>query len=264
MMPDSDDPFISDSLTYGFLPTLGSPMGSFAAVGLPLSQTTKLSFGVGKAQTQLLADVSMPNRSSSQTFSIRLDQQAPGWRFSVDAGSSLDTGGFFGSVSSGALKMADQTTTAWATATAQAKLSATWTVKGTATLAAVAATHPEASLITEIGPVLASSFALGLSGRNLLREGDLLLFEIAQPIRAERGMASLATGIGRDWSTGGVIMGQWQAALTPSGREIDFETGYGISLGHWRAQANAGFALDTDHTRGKNAVLSLFTLSRQL
>jgi hypothetical protein len=160
--------------------------------------------------------------------------------------------------------MADQATTAWATATAQAKLSATWTVKGTGTLAISATTRPEASLITEIGPVLASSFALGLSGRDVLRDGDLLLFEIAQPMRTERGRATLATGIGRDWSTGGVIMGQGQAALTPSGREIDFETGYGFSLGRWRAQANAGFALDSDHTRGKNAVLSLFTLSRPL
>ena len=90
------------------------------------------------------------------------------------------------------------------------KLSATWTVKGTATLAALSSRNPFVglSLITQIGPVLASSFALGVSGRDLLRDGDLVLFEIAQPMRAERGMATLATGIGRDWSTGGVIMGQ--------------------------------------------------------
>ena len=265
MMPDADDPFISGSLTYGFLPVIGSPMGSFAAIGLPLGETTKLSFGIGEAHKQGLTDVSLPYRSNSETFSIRLDGEAPGgWRFSLDAGGSLDTGGFFGSVSSGALTMADQTTTAWATATAQTKLNATWTMKGTATFAVAAATHPEASLITQIGPVLASSFALGISGRNLLRDGDILLFEIAQPMRAEHGVATLATGIGRDWSTGGVIMGQGQAALAPSGRELDLETGYGVTLGKWRAQANAGFALDADHTRGKNAVLSLFTLSRQL
>jgi hypothetical protein len=59
-------------------------------------------------------------------------------------------------------------------------------------------------------------------------------------------------------------MGQGQAALAPSGRELDLETGYGVTLGKWHAQANAGFALDADHARGKNAVLSLFTLSRQL
>ena len=99
--------------------------------------------------------------------------------------------------------------------------------------------------------VIASSFAVGLSGRNLFRDTDILLFTISQPMRAEAGVATLATGIGRDWSTGGVIIGRARAALAPSGRELDFETGYGFALGSWRAQANAGFALDTGHTRGK-------------
>ena len=160
--------------------------------------------------------------------------------------------------------MADKAATAWTTITGQFKLDAKWTVKGTATVAIAPGTTPQGSVITSISPVAASSFAVGLSGRNLFRDSDVLLFSVSQPMRAEMGVATLATGIGRDWSTGGVIMGQAHAPLTPSGREVDFETGYGLQLGSWRAQANAGFALDADHTHGKNALLSLFTLTRSL
>ena len=160
--------------------------------------------------------------------------------------------------------MADQATTAWTTFTGEFRLDANWTMKGAATIAVAPGATPQASLITSISPVMASSFAVGLSGRNLFRDTDILLFTISQPMRAEAGVATLATGIGRDWSTGGVIMGQARAALAPSARELDFETGYGFALGSWRAQANAGLALDADHTRGKNALLSLFTLSRAL
>ena len=262
MMPDGDDPFVSETLTYGFLPEIGSPSGSFAAGGVPLDGRTKLSFGIGEAQNQGMPEAGLPYRNGSETFAVRVDHQESNWRFSFDAGSSLDTGGMFGSVSSGGLKLADQAMTTWATATAQWNLDSKWMVKGTATLAVAGATHPEASLITSIGPVLASSFALGVAGHDVFRDSDLVLFTFSQPMRAEYGVATLATGIGRDWSTGGVIMGQAQAALTPSGRELDLESGYGFGFGNWRVQANAGFAFDADHTRGRNGVLSLLTLSR--
>jgi hypothetical protein len=137
-------------------------------------------------------------------------------------------------------------------------------MRASATLAVAGATHPEASLITSIGPVAASSFAFGLAGQSIFRDSDLVLFTVSQPMRAEFGVATLATGIGRDWSTGGVIFGQTQAPLSPSGREVDFETGYGFGLGNWRLQANAGFALDGGHTRGNDSLLSLLTLTRAL
>lgn len=264
MMPDAADPFISDSITYGFLPSIGSPTGNFAAAGFALSDSTRLSFGIGEAQNQGLPNMSLPYRNGSEMASLRLDYQQPGWRFSFDTGSSLDSGAFFGSLASGALRMANEDATTWMTGTGEIDLNRTWTFKATATLAIAGATHPEASLITSIGPVLASSFALGLAGHDIFQDRDEMLFTVSQPMRAEYGVATLSTGIGRDWSTGGVIMGQAQASLAPSGREIDFETGYGRWLGDWRLQANAGFAFDENHTRGKNSILSLVTLSHAL
>jgi hypothetical protein len=261
MMSDGDDPFLTSSITNGFLPGVGSPSGSFVSAGVPLDESTGLSFGIGEAHNQGLMDVNLPYSNDSKTVALRLDYEKPGWHFSFDVGSSLDSGGIFGSLSSGGLKI-DQGTTSWATATAQWKLDARWMMRGSVTLAVAGATHPQASLITSIGPVTASSFAFGLAGNSIFRDSDQVLFTVSQPMRAELGVATLSTGIGRDWSTGGVIMGLAQAPLAPSGREVDLETGYGFGLGSWRMQANAGFALDAGHMRGNNSILSLVTLSR--
>ena len=57
-------------------------------------------------------------------------------------------------------------------------------------------------------------------------------------------------------------MGSTQVSLLPSGRELDFETGYGVSFGAWSASANLAYALDPDHVQNRRAVLALFTLSR--
>jgi hypothetical protein len=105
---------------------------------------------------------------------------------------------------------------------------------------------------------------LGVAGQKLFRDDDSLSFTIGQPLRAERGTFTLTSGIGRDWATGGTIMGETKASLTPSGREVDFETGYGFSLGGWSAQANVAYAVDPNHVQHKIAELALFTLSRNL
>src|SRR5207302_9323747 len=177
LMPAGDDPFITDSLTYGFLPSAGiAPAGSFASFGFTAGDTTKISFGIGQARQQGLSDVTLPYRNHSEEVALRLDEEGPGWRFSLDAGTSLNSGGFFGSVASGGLRMADQATTAWSTFTGELRLDADWAMKGRATISVAPGATPQASLITSISPVIASSFAVGLSGRNLFRNTDILLF----------------------------------------------------------------------------------------
>jgi subtilase-type serine protease len=160
------------------------------------------------------------------------------------------------------LDMAERASTVWTTATVETALDAHWSLKGAFTLAAAGASHPVGSLISSIGPIYASSFALGLAGENLFRPGDALSFTLAQPLRAEQGSLTLVSGIGRDWTSGDVLMGQTKASLLPSGRELDLETGYRFSFGGWGAQANLAYAVDPDHVQNKTAVVALFTLAR--
>lgn len=219
--------------------------------------------GASLAENQgLTNNLRTPFRNSAAAASLRLDHSEGHARFGVELGDVQETGGFMGSLAAGGLTMAARASTVWTTASAETSLDAHWSLKGALTLAATNTAHPQGSLITQIGPVYATSFALGVSGVNLWRGGDALSFTLSQPLRAEQGSLTLVTGVGRDLSTGGVIMGQSHASLTPSGRELDFETGYSFSLAGWGVGANVAYAVDPDHAQGKNAVLALFTLSR--
>lgn len=262
-MAAANDSMSFMSLTNGFSPVIGAAPGEFASLRFPLSDDASLSFGASHAENQGMTDHQRtPFRNGADAATLRLDREAAGSRFGVEVGEVLETGGFMGSLASGGLKMADRASTAWTTATAETALDRHWSLKGAFTMAASGATHPEASLITSIGPVYATSFALGLAGTNLFRDGDVLSFSAGQPLRAERGSLTLASGIGRDWTTGGVIMGEQRLSLLPSGRELDFETGYRFSWGRWSAQANIAYAVDPDHMQNKDAVIALFTLSQ--
>ena len=90
----------------------------------------------------------------------------------------------------------------------------------------------------------------------------MLSFTFAQPLRAEHASLTLLTGVDRDWSTGEVIMGEKRASLLPSGRELDFESGYRFSFYGWNTGANVAYVIDPDHVRNTTAVVALFTLQR--
>ncbi len=262
-MAGADDGAFFMSLTNAFSPMIGAAPGAFASVRVPLAPGTNLSFGASHAENQGMTDhLRTPFRNSADAAILHLDRETKGSRLGLEIGEVLETGGYMGSLASGGLKMADRGSTAWTTAMAETALDAHWSLRGAFTIAASGETHPQGSLITAIGPVYATSFAFGLAGANLFRDGDVLSFTAGQPLRAEQGSLTIASGIGRDWTTGGVIMGEQRASLLPSGREFDFETGYGFSLAGWNARANVAYAVDPDHVQNKDAVLALFTLSR--
>jgi hypothetical protein len=263
MNSDGNSALASASLTNPFSPLVGAAPGAVASLSVPLSGDTGLSFGSGISENQGLTDhLRTPFRNSAETASLRLDHTSGQAHFSLEVGDVVETGGFMGSLAAGGLQMTQRASTAWTTATAETQLNTHWSLKGALTLAASGTTHPEASLITAISPVYATSFALGLGGEDIWRAGDRLSFTLAQPLRAERGSLTLASGVGRDWATGGVIMGETEASLAPSGREVDFETGYHLAFDGWGVGANVAYAIDPNHVQDKTAVLALFTLSR--
>ena len=263
MIAGTVSPFVSASLTNAFSPIVGAAPGSVASLSMPLEQDTSLSFGAGFSENQgLTAHLRTPFHNNTEMAAMQIDHAVGHTHYSLEVGDVLESGGIMGSLAAGGLTMANQASTAWTTATAETQLDAHWSLKSALTLAATGATHPQASLITTIGQVYATSFALGVAGEDLFRGGDVLSFTLGQPLRAERGSLTLATGVGRDWSTGGVIMGQTQASLLPSGREVDLETGYRFDIAGWGVGANVAYALDPNHMQNKNAVLALFTLSR--
>ncbi|MDF2780787.1 MAG: hypothetical protein K0S96_591 [Geminicoccaceae bacterium] len=109
---------------------------------------------------------------------------------------------------------------------------------------------PGQGLLGELSTLRSSSFALGLSGGDLLAAGDRLTLAVAQPLRVDAGTAALDRPVGRSFE--GVIERRSERVdLAPAGREIDLELGYRVALGerrelrlNWLTQLEPGHRQD--------------------
>jgi hypothetical protein len=261
----SDDPFAAPSLTQGFSPMVGAAPGAFAGLRFDLDAATTLSFGISEAENQGIpaSYFGSEYHNANQATAMRLERRMGSGHAGLELGGLVEEGGVLGSLASGGLKMADRSSTSWMSATYETPLSAHWSLKGAMTVSASAATTPSASLIAAMGPIYATSFALGIGRADVFGDGDALTFGVDQPLRAEKAPLTFAMGTGRDPATGKVLIEAAPSSLVPSGREIDFESGYRFALGDWSGAVNLAYSIDAGHVRGENAVAGLFWLSRK-
>lgn len=106
------------------------------------------------------------------------------------------------------------------------------------------------SVLSNLSSVEAENFSLGLVGTQLFRRRDRWGLVATQPLRVVSGDAvfSFTSGYTAD---GGYAVSSATAPLTPSGREIDVEAFYGISLGGGATlDATAGYAFEPGHVAG--------------
>ncbi len=80
-----------------------------------------------------------------------------------------------------------------------------------------------------------------------------LSFVVAQPRRAETGTIRFLAPTAID-ATGALIRTEVDAGLTPSGREIDYESRYRFQLfGAWTGEASAALSTSPNHISGAEA-----------
>ena len=90
------------------------------------------------------------------------------------------------------------------------------------------------------GRLTSSSWAFDAARYGLFHGGDILAFQISQPLRVATGGIDLSLPIAYDHFTGIVTDYQSQhLSLAPKGREIDLETSYSIILPHGSVSFNA-------------------------
>jgi hypothetical protein len=89
------------------------------------------------------------------------------------------------------------------------------------------------------GRLSSSAFAFDIAKRNAFRAGDWLAFRLMQPLRIRSGGFAMTLPTSYDYATGQAGFEQRLLSLAPSGREIDAEISYGISLPGGSLGANA-------------------------
>ena len=83
-----------------------------------------------------------------------------------------------------------------------------------------------------------SAYGLDLVRDNLFSTGDSLMLRVSQPLRVEKGGYALTLPTDYDYATGVATNSRQAFSLSPSGREIDAELGYGMRLGNGWFSAN--------------------------
>ncbi|WP_213272773.1 S8 family peptidase [Hyphomonas sp.] len=123
------------------------------------------------------------------------------------------------------------------TAEAAADIGGGWSLSGGAELGLVELEGLDTSAVQTSGWSLGASRLLGPA---------TLSFVLAQPRRAERGVLTFETVTGAD--TAGFIFSERQIALTPSGRQLNFETRLRWQLQEsWSAETAAAWITSPNH-----------------
>jgi len=113
------------------------------------------------------------------------------------------------------------------------------------------------SLVQGIDRVSSSAWRLGVMQKDVLQDDDHLRFNMAQPLRAESGALNLSIPQYR-LRDGTMIRQNASYALAPSGREVDFEAGYGFALGGSSRIDIAGMLRhDAGHVSGQDEAIGV-------
>ena len=130
-----------------------------------------------------------------------------------------------------------------------------WRMDANAEVGTVAAA-PRDGLITDISPLTTSAFSLRAS-RQLADDGRLHL-SVSQPLRVERGRASLDVPVGRT-KAGEVVRSRVSAELAPSGRQIDVSAQWHQPLDIGELRLGAVVTRQPGHRATEDLELTLLT-----
>lgn len=121
------------------------------------------------------------------------------------------------------------------------------------------------SLLQPAGDLIIIAAAeLGALWRGALHAGDVFGLQLSLPPRIEAGRVLIGQIIGRDYAADRLQFTETAAPLSPSGREVDIEAAYALSLiGDATLQINARYVIDPGHRADAgDAVSFLVSLSR--
>ena len=145
---------------------------------------------------------------------------------------------------------------------ASRRLSASWTVLGSAHAGVHRTDNRRQGIVRGVSGLWSSAFAAGVIGQDLARRGDQLAFRLSQPLRVEAGRAQLRWVSGRS-SDGQVELERADLSLKPSGRQLDLEVAYSRPWAGGRAHMAAIASHDAGHVGGEQEISVVARYSRR-
>ncbi|MCB1882751.1 MAG: S8 family serine peptidase [Geminicoccaceae bacterium] len=210
----------------------------------PFLALTESGFGLAQARglgpfvwRTALHEARSPAEDGEATL-LRNDLALPLGPFTLGLGHALlrEDGAALGSGGTGALDVAKGATSQFGTSGIGLRLGAV-DLRATALVGATAV-EDRRGIVGDWSRVTTSGWSLAAGGADVLAAGDRLTLTVGQPLRVERGSATLSVPVGRD-EAGTVLAREERVSLAPKGRETRLELAYerplseGASLAGW-------------------------------
>lgn len=114
------------------------------------------------------------------------------------------------------------------------------------------------SLVTNISTIISSAFNASVERNGTFNKEDSFSLGVAQPLHVESGTMQFSLPYDRSYTSDSIYSNNFVQNLAGSGREMDFEANYALSLAaDTSITAGTLFRLDADQVAGKSDLLSL-------
>lgn len=116
-----------------------------------------------------------------------------------------------------------------------------------------------AGLVRSGKGIVTSSFGVGVSHRDLFRDGDMVTLAAAQPLRVESGRVNLSVPTSRNMD-GSIGYTRLSLNPQPSGREISLQGSYGFRiLDGIDTSIGAMHRFDANHVNGAQETIGMLS-----
>jgi hypothetical protein len=150
-------------------------------------------------------------------------------RLGVQFSGLNEQGSLFGGASAGALSV-DKSETLAAGLTARLKLSQKISLHSIYSQGYTLVKDRNRGLLQQFSGIGSTSYALGLSGRGLIRKNDRVSLTLSSPLHINQGGMTLSVPTEVDFATGNVLRESERLDLADAKRETDIELGYHLPL----------------------------------
>ena len=150
-------------------------------------------------------------------------------RLGVQFSGLNEQGSLFGGASAGALSV-DKSETLAAGLTARLKLSEKISLHSIYSQGYTLVKDRNRGLLQQFSGIGSNSYALGLSGRGLIRKNDRVSLTLSSPLHINQGGMTLSVPTEVDFATGNVLRESERLDLADAKRETDIELGYHLPL----------------------------------
>ena len=237
--------------TIPYVGLMKKPWGLSAQLNLGKGQTLRGIGFIGTSENKGVAKRDPFQAASVINYTLDTGAVSVG----LMAGALLEKDRILSSESSGAFKAGAKSMTGFGSIQASTKLAQSVTMMASMHHG-VTRTDANAtkSLFESFSSIHTSSYNLGFLIQPDWTRDDRLITTISQPLRVESGTAEMRIPVGRVPVPGGALITEnFKTSLSPSGRQVNLQLGYGFKL--WQGDGQFGAIIQRQSGHSRNAKL---------